>query len=46
MSGTVANAKVVEHKAISYETTDDPQTSNPSAVLPKFSLKPENEQST
>ena len=41
----MANAKVVQHKATSYDTTDDPQTSMPSAVLPKFSLKPKNEQS-
>ena len=41
----MANAKVVQHRATSYDTTDDPQTSIPSAVLPKFSLKPKNEES-
>ena len=46
MSGTVANAKVVQHKATSYDTIDDPGTNMPSTVLPKFSLKPKNEQST
>ena len=45
MSGTVANAKVVQHRATSYDTTDDPQTSFPSAELPKFSLKPKCEES-
>ena len=44
-ASAVANAKVVQHKATSYDTTDDPQTNMPSAVLPKFSLKPKNEQS-
>ena len=41
----MANAKVVQHRATSYEATDDPHTSMPSAVLPKFALKPKNEKS-
>ena len=45
MSAAVANAKVVQHRATSYDTSADPQTSMPSAVLPKFSLKPKNEES-
>ena len=45
MSESVANAKVVQHRATSYDATDDPQTSMPSAKLPKFSLKPKNEES-
>ena len=45
MSATVANAKVVQHKATSYDTTDEPGTNMPSAVLPKFALKPKYEES-
>ena len=40
----MANAKVVQHRATSYDTTDDPQTSFPLAELPKFSLKPKNQE--
>ena len=41
----MANAKVVQHRATSYDATDDLLTSIPSAALPKFSLKPKNEES-
>ena len=41
----MANAKVVQHRATSYDTTDDPHTSFPLAELPKFSLKPKTEES-
>ena len=47
MSKTAANAKVVEHTVASYDATDDPETHMPSTKkLPKFRLKPKNEQST
>ena len=41
----MANAKVVQHRATSYDATDDPHTNMPSAVLPKFSLKPKHKKS-
>ena len=45
MSETKTEARVVQHKASSYDATDDPDTNMPSAKLPKFSLVPENEHS-
>ena len=39
------DARVVKHRATSYDTTDDPETNMPSAKVPKFSLKPDNERS-
>ena len=41
----MTNAKVVQHRATSYDTVDDPHTNVPLAVLPKFSLKPKNQES-
>ena len=39
------DARVVQHRATSYDATDDPDTNMPSAKVPKFSLVPENEKS-
>ena len=41
----MTNARVVRHIATSYDTIDDPHTNVPSAVLPKFSLKPKYQES-
>ena len=45
MSTTKAKAQVVEHTVAGYDTIDNPETRLPSTKLPKFCLKPKNEQS-
>ena len=46
MSTTTTKAKVVEHTAAKYDDTDNPVTHLSSAQVPKFCLKPKNEQGT
>ena len=45
MSENNTDARVVQHRACSYDVTDDPETQMPSAKVPRFSLKPEKEKS-
>ena len=45
MSENNTDARVVHHRATSYDVTDDPDTGMPSAKVPKFSLKPKREKS-
>ena len=45
MSENKTDVRVVQHRACSYDATDDPDTNMPSAKVPKFSLVPENEHS-
>ena len=45
MSENKTDARVVQHRASSYDATDDPDTGMPSAKVPRFSLVPEKEKS-
>ena len=42
----VADAKVVKHTVGGYDAVDNPETHMADAKVPKFCLKPKNEQST